>query len=55
MDSKIVKSNKEIEGVLDQVFKGIEEGSQYPGMYYEEGVQNMYDWLIGNADDAPFD
>lgn len=55
MNDKIVRSQEDINIVLDKAMEGIEEGSVYPGMSYEEGIQAMYDWLVGNTDDTPFE
>jgi len=51
----IVRTQDEIDKQLNLAVEGIDEGSKYPGMSYEEGIQNMYDWLIGQIDDAPMD
>lgn len=51
----IVRSEKEIDDVLNQAADGIEDGSIYPGMSYEQGIQDFAGWLFGDTDDAPFD
>lgn len=55
MENKIVRTEEEINKVLDKAIEGINEGSEYPGMSYEEGIQVMYDWLVGNIDENPFE
>ena len=51
----IVRSDKEIDDVLNMASDGVEDGSIYPGMSYEQGIQNFADWLFGDTDDTPFD
>ena len=51
----IVRSDKEIDDVLNKAAEGIEDGSVYPGMSYEQGIQAFADWLFGDTDDEPFD
>lgn len=33
--------------------EGLEGGSNYPGMTYEQGVLDTLCWLRGNREDAP--
>lgn len=51
----IVRSDKEIDDVLNKAAEGIEDGSVYPGMSYEQGIQAFADWLFGDTDYEPFD
>lgn len=51
----IVRSDKEIDDVLNKAAEGIEDGSVYPGMSYEQGIQAFADWLFGDTGDEPFD
>lgn len=51
----IVRTDKEIDDVLNKAFIGIEDGSVYPGESYEQGIQAFADWLFGDTEDAPFD
>jgi len=55
MNDKIVRTQKEINDVLDTASELIEEGGRFPGMSYEEGIKEMYDWLVGNTEDNPLD
>lgn len=55
MNDKIVRTQEEIDEMLDKANKAFNEGTLYLGMYYEEGVIAMYDWLVGNTDHKPFD
>ena len=51
----VIRQTKEIKDVLVKAEKQIAEGSKFFGMSYEEGIVNMYDWLIGNTDNNPMD
>ena len=51
----IVRTDKEIDDVLNKAADAIEDGSVYPGMSYEQGIQAFADWLFGDTEDAPFD
>lgn len=46
----IVRSNEEIEKVYNKSYE-----TNYRGMTYEQGIRNMYEWLIGDTDDPPVD
>ena len=49
----IVRTTDEIDRVLDWAAEGIDGGTRYADMSYEQGVQDMYDWLFGFTDHAP--
>ena len=51
----IVRTDAEIDSVLNKAAEGIDEGSIYPGMSYEQGIQAFADWVFGNTDDDPFE
>ena len=51
----ITRTQTEIDKQLNLVMEGIDEGSKYPGMSYEDGILAMYDWLTGQSDDAPME
>lgn len=51
----IVRTDDEINDVLNQAADGINDGSQYPGMSYEDGIQAFADWLFGDTNDKPFE
>lgn len=53
MGYTIVRSKEEIDDLLEWVFEGVEEGTHYHGMSYEEGIRNTIDWLTGFTDDNP--
>ena len=50
---QIVRSEAEISDVLNAAVEGIDGGSKYPGMSYEQGIQDMYLWVTGQGDDEP--
>lgn len=46
-------NQSEINEVRDWASQGPANGSQYPGMSYEEGVLAAIDWVQGDSDDRP--
>jgi hypothetical protein len=55
MERSIVRTEKEIDEVLEKAMDGKYSGSRYPGMSYEEGIMAFADWLFGDDDEPPFD
>jgi hypothetical protein len=53
MDYKVKRSNSEIERVRNFANEGEMNGSKFPGMNYEAGVNATLRWLFGEAEDAP--
>jgi hypothetical protein len=53
--AEIVRTKKEIDEVLDKVSAANSNGSEYPGMTYEQGIEAMWMWLTGETDDNPFE
>lgn len=51
----IVRTDAEIDEQLNIAADGINDGSQYPGMSYEDGIQAFADWLFGYTNDKPFE
>lgn len=49
------RSDKEIDAVLNQAAEQIEEGSKWPGMSYEQGVEAGVKWVLGETDDNPME
>lgn len=54
-DFVIKRKDAEIYEQLNKATDGINDGSQYPGMSYEEGIQAFADWLFGYTDEKPFE
>lgn len=50
----VVRSEQEIDDVLNKASDGIEDGSVYPGMSYEQGILAFAEWLFGDTEDVPF-
>lgn len=51
----IKPSEAEINEVLNQVGEKIDEGgSRFPGMSFEQGVQDGIRWVLGETDDNPY-
>lgn len=49
----IARSDKEIDDVLNWAFEGMDQGSHYPGMSYEQGIEAALNWVTGQNDDNP--
>ncbi len=49
------KSQPEIDEQVNKAYEGLENGSKWPGMSYEQGVQAALDWVTGQIDEAPMD
>ena len=45
----------EVNEVIDWATQGEANGTQFPGMSYEEGVRAAIDWMAGNTDERPDD
>lgn len=54
--SEIIRDESEIDEIINEThIIENEEGSRYPGMSYEQGLRDMYEWLIGDSDDNPLE
>jgi hypothetical protein len=51
----IVRTDAEIDEQLNIAADGMNDGSKYPGMSYEDGIQAFADWLFGDTNDKPFE
>lgn len=50
----IVRTKEEIDEQLNLAQENIDSGeSPYFGMTYEQGIVEMFDWLVGNNDVTP--
>lgn len=55
MADKIKRTQKEIDGVIDKAFE-TKDDSRFRGMSYEEGIIDMYYWLVEDEPEyAPMD
>lgn len=52
---RIVRSEKEIDEVLNVAAMGMDRGSAYPGMSFEEGIAEGIRWLTEEGQDPPFE
>ncbi len=48
-----VRNDEEIARVENWAVEGVDEGTRYPGMSYEQGVVDTLAWLRGDSEDAP--
>lgn len=55
MSYEIKRTDAEINEQLNKAADGINDGSQYPGMSYEDGIQAFADWLFGDSNKKPFE
>lgn len=55
MSYEIKRTDAEIDEQLNKAADGINDGSQYPSMSYEDGIQAFADWLFGNSNEKPFE
>ena len=53
MEYIVKRKQQEIDDVLNWAAGGTEEGSRYPGMSYEQGIEAMAHWLFGDTDARP--
>lgn len=51
---EITRSTEEIERVMDTAYESADRSSNYPGMNYEAGMRDLFNWLIGADEDEPF-
>lgn len=47
------RPQNEIDEVMNWASEGVDAGSKYPGMSYEEGIRDAIDWITGLTDDRP--
>lgn len=51
----VIRSEDEINRVENWAVEGIDQGSRYAGMSYEQGIVDTLNWLRGDDDHAPDD
>lgn len=47
------RTEEEVDGQLNLAARGLDHGSRWPGMSYEQGVHAALTWALGWSDDAP--
>lgn len=50
---KVVRTEEEINHVMNWADEGNNEGTHYAGMSYEEGITDALSWLCGDNTHAP--
>lgn len=55
MASKLRPQRERMEEQHSKATEAMDEGSKYPGMSYEEGVQAALDWVLGNTGVPPME
>lgn len=50
---EIVRTDAEIARVENWAYQGIDEGTRYPGMSYEQGIVDILAWLCDEHNAAP--
>ena len=48
-----IRTDEEIARVENWAVDGIDEGTRYPGMSYEQGILDILFWLRGDSESAP--
>jgi len=48
-----VRSEKEVDELREWADEGVQNGTRYRGMSYEDGVSETLRWLAGETDDNP--
>jgi hypothetical protein len=51
----LARTDDEINGQLDLALDGIDNGSKWPGMSYEQGVEAALLWVTGQDDEKPME
>lgn len=51
----IKRTEDEINAQLNKAAEGVNDGSAYPGMSYEDGITAFWDWVTGQTDEPPFE
>ena len=49
----VVRTEDETARVENWAVEGVDAGSHYPGMSYEQGILDTLQWLRGDSDHAP--
>jgi hypothetical protein len=52
----IERTDQEIDEQRNAASEALDEGgSKWPGMSYEQGVQNALAWVVGDSEDLPME
>ena len=55
MTVELKRTEAEINEQHDLACDGVENGTKYSGMSYEEGVRETINWMLGYTNDKPMD
>ncbi len=50
---RVKRTDEEINDVRNWATEGIDQGSHYPGMSYEDGIEAALAWVFGDTDNRP--
>jgi hypothetical protein len=51
----ITRTKDEIYDQIDRANEGVNNGTKYAGMSFEEGVKQALEWVIGDSEDKPME
>jgi hypothetical protein len=49
------RPDTEVNDEMNKAVDGLDNGSRWPGMSYEQGVDAALRWITGESDDKPMD
>ena len=52
---EVEPQSKEIYDLMNWAQEGVDQGTRYPGMSYEQGILDALMWLDGSSDHNPMD
>lgn len=52
---EVERQSKEIYDLMNLAQEGVDQGTRYPGMSYEQGILDALMWLDGSSDHNPMD
>ncbi len=55
MAYKVVKSDREIYGLIERSREARKNGSKFPDLSYEDGLLAALDWVLGETNDEPME
>ena len=50
-----MRTQDEVDGQLNLAAEGVDNGSRWPGMSYEQGVEAALRWMTGQTEDKPME
>ena len=52
---EVERQSKEIYDLMNWAKEGVDQGTRYPGMSYEQAILDVLMWLDGSSDHNPMD